>query len=264
MMKEYMRIFRQGVAISYKTTTAYRFEFLMTWIHIILNFLFIIVFWMVLSNATESLGEYQFHELVVLAAIILIGEGLSGFFFGLRDFPSLVREGKLDRFLCLPINTMFAVLVSQIPIVYIVQQLAVGIITFLIVCVYYNIGILISNLVIGLISLVAGILVYQMIYAIVTFGSFWHENISDIRNVIFSVEQSKYYPLSIFPDAVKKVFTFIIPVSLISYYPTKIILGQYTVTLNDVFVLCVFVSLTFLLVRFVWKRGLRRYEANGG
>ena len=73
------------------------------------------------------------------------------------------------------------------------------------------------------------------------------------------------YPADMFHGAGKVILFSVIPVAYISYVPALIYLCKNT--LNPLFFLAgetVIIVFLLCLLQFVWKRGIRRYEASGG
>lgn len=264
MAKYYSKLLFRFIVISWQKIKTFNFEFLMTLVHLVFNFSFILIFWYTLLSHIKSFGDWSFPELALFTGITFLGESIGGIFFGFRDLPSTIVNGDLDKFLVRPVNTLFAVLFDQVSIVYFIEELIVSIFLIIVIVIQYNVSINPLNVIFSLVILSLGVLVYNCLYGMVTFLAFWVGQVGVFRSLIFGLADSKQYPMTIFPKKVQFILTYIIPVAFISYYPAVIFMNK--VNLDSFFLLkfLAFSVIIFYLFSLVWNRGLKRYEANGG
>ena len=111
--------------------------------------------------------------------------------------------------------------------------------------------------------LVAGILVIQFIIGIITFLTFWLGRIENLRNLFMSVMEVREYPLSVYPKSIQTLLTYFLPVSFSAYYPAAILLQKKEITFEVLGIVSLYVVILFLIFQIVWKKGIKRYEANG-
>ncbi|MHB0858306.1 MAG: ABC transporter permease [Anaerolineae bacterium] len=97
--------------------------------------------------------------------------------------------------------------------------------------------------------------------------AFWTtESIEVLNTVTFGGVQTAQYPLSIYDDWLRKLFTFVVPLAAVSYYPVLAILGKPDPLGAPAWVgwLGPLVGFAFLLVTLqVWKLGERHYCSTG-
>lgn len=264
MVKYYCNLLRRFMIISWCKIRAFNFEFLMMFVHLLFNFSFILIFWNVLLRHIHTFGDWTFPELALFSGVTFLGESLGGIFFGFRDLPQRILNGDLDKFLVRPINTLFAVLFERVSIVYFLEQFIASILLIWIIIANYSITVRFDGLLMGTMTLMLGVVIYNLIYGIVTFLAFWVGRVGVFRAIIFGLIEAKQYPLSIFPANVRFFLTFIIPTALLSYFPTIMILGKSRVRLAFFMEISVLFILVIFVFQWVWKKGLARYEANGG
>ncbi len=264
MVKYYSKLLYRFMIISWHKIKTFNFEFVMTLVHLIFNFSFVLIFWYTLLSHIQSFGDWSFPELALYTGITFVGESIGGIFFGFRDLPYTIVQGGLDKFLVRPINTLFAVLFERVSIIYFIEELIVSIVLIVTIVLRYDISINAMNVLYSLIILVWGVFIYNCLYGIVTFLAFWVGQIEVFRSLIFGLADSKQYPLSIFPEKIKLVLTYIIPVAFISYYPAVIFLNKDSLKLDFVLKFIVFSAIVLYLFKLTWNMGLTRYEANGG
>lgn len=264
VLKYYSKLVIRFLVISWHRIRAFNFEFIMMFIHLLFNFSFVLLFWTSLLRHIHSFGEWSFGELAIFSGITFLGEAIGGIFFGFRDLPQKIIGGGLDKFLVRPMNTLFAVLFEQVSIVYFLEQFLTSILLILIVCWHYTIPISIGNIVLACIVLVVGVMTYHLIYGTITFLAFWFGKVNVFRSLIFGIGESKKYPINIFPMGIQYFLTFVIPIAFISYYPAAVFLGKVRLGLGMILQLSIFIVVSLGLFHVTWRKGLKRYEANGG
>ena len=75
------------------------------------------------------------------------------------------------------------------------------------------------------------------------------------------VRDLNQYPLDVYGDTIKKIFTFVIPAALVNYYPFIYLIGRDTNIINMFCPLFVVILLIPSLI--LWKIGVRKYRSVG-
>lgn len=118
------------------------------------------------------------------------------------------------------------------------------------------------------ISLTLALLLYFFLSTTISMTAFWL--VDDwwsplfLFMIILESLSGGLFPIDILPAYLAKIISFT-PFPYILYYPTKIYLGQLDVpsTIRAVLVSVVWVVAALILQRFIWKRGIKKYEASG-
>ncbi len=75
------------------------------------------------------------------------------------------------------------------------------------------------------------------------------------------------YPLSIYPYVLQVIFTFIIPIGFISFYPAAEFLGKgsesFQLPLNFALATPAVGLVCFMLSQWIFRRGMKSYESAG-
>jgi len=118
-----------------------------------------------------------------------------------------------------------------------------------------NIGILI-------ISIVSGSLVMISLMVIASSVAFWVLNVTPLLNLIFRLREYTKYPMDIFDPFLRFIFSFVIPIAFVSYYPSKIFLRHSN---NNLLVLILpFIGISLFLIAYkIWTKGAKRYTGTG-
>lgn len=137
------------------------------------------------------------------------------------------------------------------------------IIGFFVIIFAYEISFSIFNFLMAIVFLAIGVLILNLFYGSLTMLSFLIDRFEGFRELIFSLNITKNYPLTIFPKFIQMILTYVIPMSLISYYPTMFFFGRIKIIkflVFEILILIVFV----LLYEFIHKKAILKYTSNGG
>lgn len=259
----YARLLVMQLRASLLLALQYRAEFLLDG--------FVEVFWMVpaivplavVFRARPHLGDWSFGE-----ALMVVGwfTFLQGVLEGVIN-PSLVtvvdhiRKGTLDFVLLKPADAQFLVSTARFQ-------------PWQCVNVFTAVGIFVWGfMVLGRAPALAdvGVATVAMLAAVVALYSVWIltvsaafyvvriDNLSQLFNAVFDAAR---WPVSVFPRVVRLVFTFVLPLALMTTYPARALLG----TLPPLTLAGSLggAALAFAVARVVWKASIARYTSAGG
>lgn len=259
----YHKLFKIAISTSIKQTTIYPFHTLTTFINVFLNIFVNIFFWIVITSCFGEIGFYSIEEILVLNMFALLADCFGGFFFGFRDMPYEISYGNYDKYLLMPQRDTLILLLEKVPVIYMLQQFVVAFVGLIVLRFYYKLTFNFINLIMSLFSLLVGAIIINLLYGILTFFTFVIERLDGLRELIFSLQLTKNYPLKIFPKFIQIILTYVIPVSFVSYYPTMIFFNKIEhfdiiyFEMAMLVVVCVFYEITHKLV-------LDKYNSNGG
>jgi ABC-2 type transport system permease protein len=186
--------------------------------------------------------------------------------FDPASFSQHVRRGTLDQILLRPVNLIVQILASEFVLRRVGRILEGGLIFVLAVA---NLGIAWTPLKLAYLPLVfaSAVAFYGALFVAGATLSFWTTEALEIVNVFtYGGTTMASYPMNIYTDWLRRIFTYVIPTALIIYYP-----ALFFFDLPDPAGLPVWASflaplagfgllaLAFLGFRF----GLRRYASTG-
>lgn len=259
-MAKATRVIGAYLTASLKLTAQYRLEFFLG--------TFMTIFWVAWSMApalvawhkSPIVGGWSFNEaLLVIAWFMLLRALLEG-----AVQPSLIavvehiRKGTLDFVLLKPVDAQLLVSVTRAEPRRLVDVLvALGLVVVAFVRLGYPpdpIGVVIAIV----LTATSALLLYSLAILVVS-AAFWVVRLDNLIYLFNSIFDAARWPASIFPDAIRFVFTFVIPLALMTTFPAEALLGRLTI---DVALFAVAGSLVFAwLARAVWKRALSRYTS---
>lgn len=202
--------------------------------------------------------------------------GLAEFSFGAMDmlfsgfdydaFGPMVRRGRFDQLLLRPVNITLQVLGSRF-VLRRLGKMAEGLIIFLfglsLVKIHWN---ALKIIYLPILS-VSQILFFGSLFIIGATTTFWTMERLEILNAFtYGGNEVMSYPMHIFQKPIRWIFTYLVPVTFMSYFPAVYLLDK-----PDPFNAPAFVSFIaplvgigmFLLAMRFWLFGIKNYQSTG-
>src|SRR5260370_2287351 len=183
-----------------------------------------IVFFSIIFGQGDRIGDLTKWEVVVLVGTQqMIAQIFQGFFFvNIANIPELVRTGKLDSLLVLPIDSQFAVSSKQFGLDSMINAALGGVV----VCVSLSqLGIVPNamSILLYLVALGFGIAVHYSIMLGLAAVSFWIVRAQGLVYGYFNFFNISPFPVSIFPRLFPFLFVWFIPVVIIANIPPRLL-----------------------------------------
>jgi ABC-2 type transport system permease protein len=241
---------------------SFKANFLLWMIVEVLWFCGQIVFFSIIFGQVDRIGDWTKWEVVLLVGTHqMIAQLFQGFFFvNIANIPELVRTGRLDSLLVLPIDSQFAVSTKQFGLDSMINAALGGVV----VCVSLSqLGIVPNpmSILLYLTALGFGVAVHYSIMLSLAAVSFWIVRAQGLVYGYFNFLNIARYPDVIFPRIFRFVFGWIIPVVIIANIPARLLikpLGQPGWLMLH---LVVASTIIFWLSRFFWRFALRHYSS---
>ncbi len=218
----------------------------------------------VLFSQTSQIGSWNKWQMIVLIATHQITAQLFQAFcyLNVTQLPELVRTGKLDVLLTLPLDAQFLVSSRQFGFDNLLNAVlgaclaAYGLL---------KLGKLPGPLEIGLYLLclpLGAAIHYSLMFSLSTL-SFWILRAQGLVYGYFNLFNMGRYPESIFRGGFKFVFSWLIPVLLVANIPARILtqMDSHSSALSGFFRLSLATAISFGATRLLWLLALRRYSS---
>ena len=205
---------------------------------------------------------YSYSEVLLCYAIVLMEFSLAEMWArGFDTFSGLVRSGEFDRVLVRPQGEILQVLGSKFRID------RIGLILQALVMFAYGIAVspvawTTGRVMTVLFMLVGGtILFISFFWLRAAFTFFTLEGIEAFNILTYGAKEHGKYPIDIYGKKMLQICTYIIPYTLIQYYPLQYLLGR---TDRWYYGLYLFgVAGIVLVCCAVWSFGMRHYQSAG-
>lgn len=266
-----MRLYREIMTRAFQSHTAYRMD---TFMHLVASLFSIVIqttIWRALYDGggtmASSVGNVSLSEMLTYAVVgscvsLLVGNGIIG------RLSNKIQSGEIAMDLIKPIHlsrylfaesagsTLFRLAFELAPVA-VFGALVYGLIApgasdaamfALIVCnsiaLYY------------LMNFICGLFAFWYVIS-------WHTQ--SIFGIVMSLCSGSLLPLWFYPDAVAKLFGFL-PFQLVYYAPISVFLGRRTFPeeLGIVGLQALWIALLLLVMRWMWKKAVRKLVIQGG
>ena len=261
-MRRYMEIYGIMLRNSLIREMSFKWNFLLWMIVELLWFCGQIVFFSIIFGNVDHIGDWTKWEVVLLIGTHqMISQLFQAFFFvNVANIPELVRTGRLDSLLVLPIDSQFAVSTKQFGLDSIVNAALGGVV----VCVALSrLGIIPNptSILLYVVALAFGVAVHYSIMLGLAAVSFWIIRAQGLVYGYFNFLNIARYPDVIFPWLFRIVFGWIIPVVIIANIPARLLIKSLDRPFPLMLHLVIASTIVFWLSRVFWRFALRHYSS---
>lgn len=261
-LKFYLDIYRKILIQDLKSKMSYRADFVISNIGMIVSNLVGFVTFYILFQNFPSINGWTMYEMLFLYGFALVAlTPVQCFFDNNWNLRYAVKTGDFIKYCFRPINIFFYY-ISEVFDVKGLGQLAFGVGTL--VYAWRNLAIPVTAATIAqtVLFLIAASLFMIAIMNFAAATCFWIQNSGYIMVIMFRFKDFAKYPASIFNSVFRIVFTFVIPIAFIAYYPSLVILRPDSVPLLSWFSPLIGLLFFYLSYRF-WLLGARKYDGTG-
>jgi ABC-2 type transport system permease protein len=261
-MLRYFKVFVLQARNSLIREMSFKTNFLLWTVVEVLWFLGQILFIEVLFSHVDRIGDWTKWEVVALVGTHqTVAQLFQAFFYvNLTHIPELVRTGKLDVFLTLPIDSQFAVSTRQIGLDNIVNTgIGISIVGWALSKLAIPVSIE-TCLIYGACVLV-GVSVHYSVMCSLSTLCFWIMRAQGLLYAYFNLFNIGRHPDSVYRGAFKVVFSWLIPVIVVANVPTRILTAHGASGWGTVAPLLSGAALLLCFTRWFWVRGLNRYSS---
>ena len=219
----------------------------------------------IIKFVVESFGEingWNYGQLAFLYGLSVISHALSMIFFVQGWFMGyFVIEGEFDRYLTRPLGVLYQFFFTNINI-FGVTDLIPGILVFIYGCIKCSVHITFPFIIQILLMLIRG-----GIYIALGSTSFYTRSAVDFGQYTQEImDKTTMYPISMYPESMQFILTYLIPTGWVSYYPVSSLLGIENGIAGGM--VAAFVTLgvgllVMLLAGAYFTVGLKKYESAG-
>jgi ABC-2 type transport system permease protein len=210
-----------------------------------------------------NLSGWRFEEVLFLYGFSLIPFGLFNILsLNLYEFGNTyIMEGKFDRVLLRPVNSLFQVLFENFRIESFFEALTgVGIVVWMAVTMHLHWGV--KDVLLLTVFGVCGAVIYVSVFLTLSTFSFWFEDRVGVHPPFWNLLAFGRYPMSIYSGKIQFVLSWIVPFGFATFYPGARLLAhgewhKFAIYIPVVAAVCA------VLACFVWSTGVRHYSSTG-
>ena len=263
--KKYFSTFK----LTWKQATDYRFEFIMEMVCTFIPILALIFLWREVYQGKSAIQGYSYGEMllyVVIARFVTIMI-TPDFLF---DVMGEVQGGTIQHYICKPISYIRYWFMRSIggksrSALWSLISLVIIFTLFFRDCVDKITPV---SVICYIFVLLLSFTLYFEIAMTISLLSFWFYEISSwYYTLTFAIEflAGGLFPLTLFPNAIQRVCN-VLPFQFLIYYPTSIIVNGVNCKemLWPLCVLLTWIIIFSIILKCVWREGIKHYELIGG
>jgi ABC-2 type transport system permease protein len=263
------KYWRQTVGLNIRSQMTYRVAFLFEFFGVMLVTLLEFIGFVLVLPRFDNIGGWQLGEIAFLAGMVNLAFGLMDMFFSGFDpgnFGQHVRLGRFDQFLLRPVNITLQVIGSEF-VLRRVGRILAGAGIFLFSLSLVDVAWTGQKFLVLLLAILGQIGFFGALFIIGATITFWTVESIELMNIFtYGGSEMISYPMHIYPRALQRFFTFVLPAIFLNYYPAIFILE-----LPDPLGMPVFTYwlsapvgvLMLLAARQIWHFGINHYQSTG-
>ena len=256
-----IRIHIEGIKIALASRMAYRGDFIISFIIMLLvEHLAPLVTILIYKNGSSFPG-WDMYEVLLVQGVFMLSRGISfPFFFGMVwNTIGRVQEGTFDLLLIKPSSVLFMTIVTGFDSEDL-GKLMGGIAMFTIALKHVPAIDALQWIQFIILFSVSLVIMFAFGLFMAGIGIVWIGNFR-VYDIFFSISNFGMYPKSIFSKAFQSVFTMLIPVFLLGFFPASVLLGNPDSTA----IYAILSSVGFLAVALLfYKSMVSKYTSAGG
>lgn len=254
-----MGLIKKYVSMKFQRTLEYKSNFIFMAITFLL-FGFMAPFLLIFAyNSGGSIKGWDIYEILFLSGFFMLAESIfRTFFWGVNQIRILVKKGEMEKFLIKPINALFHISISNINFEGIPSIIAGVILIY-----FSKITLSLNFFALFFTYLALSVITIFAFHTIINSLSFWITEVSSLFWAVRRIISYGKYPLSIYNSAMVALFTTIIPLGIMSYYPSALLLNK-GVELVSLVSATIFGIIFFAFSIFLFNKGIENYTSAGG
>lgn len=214
-----------------------------------------------------EINGWNYGQLAFLYGLSVISHAVSMMFFVQGWFMGYsVIEGDFDRYLTRPLGVLYQFFFTTFNI-FGITDLIPGIVVFIYGCIETGFRFTLRNAVGIIVMIIGAAFIRGGLYIMLGSTSFWTKSANDFGQYTQEIfDKSTMYPISMYPESLQFILTYLIPIGWVSFYPVSGLMGIETavgIGSGNVWITFAVGIVVMLAAGLLFKIGLRRYESAG-
>jgi ABC-2 type transport system permease protein len=212
----------------------------------------------VLFSMRDGVAGWNAHEMLVVVGFFTLIKGVLSSVIqpSLGQAVEHIRKGTLDFLLIKPADAQFMLSTSKLELAHLADVAAgLGIIAWALSALPGRVTL--GSCMLAFALLTCGLAILYAMWILVVSLAFRVVKIDNMNYLFVSLFEAARWPSSVFRGALALLFTFVIPLALMTTYPALALLGKAS-SRHLLTALCV-ATVLLLVSRWVWQRSLRSY-----
>ena len=211
----------------------------------------------------NGVAGWNYDQIMLLISFFTMIDALtwSVFYPNMSEYTKQIFNGELSKYLLIPVNPMYLIM-TQKATYHNIPRFLVGLFVLIHTVQKLQLSISLGQvLAVSLIFISGCILIYSCWFILAT-CSFWVEKLENINEIMPQLRSVYQVPSQVFTGITGFVFTFLLPLGLVTTLPSQVILG----TANPHAIIYLFLSSAFFftVATQFFKLSIKKYTSVGG
>ena len=262
-----IKLYFKIIGLLIRSRTTFRFDFFTQIIAIFLKEASRIAILWVILDRFQAVGGWTLWEMGVLYSMTtFINRFFLAFFGGAETIGFQVLAGELDDYLITPINPFFLLLAKHTNAWRSFYNISI-LLMFIFCAVKAGVTVTAATVVVFFVFVVSASTILLSIYFLIGTISFWLLKVEALNRLLKTLLTNySHYPIHIYGKVLGFIFSFIIPIGFISYYPSAVLLSKIENMLFNPYLgyFSPLIAIVFFLLSYrFWTFGLKHYCSTG-
>ena len=173
-----------------------------------------------------SIGGWGYESLAFLYGMSVLSHGLAVVFYIQTWYMGyMVIEGEFDRYMLRPMNLVFQFLFQDFNLIGFTDMIP-GLMVFFYGWAKVQLAPTLTNILLVLCILAGGTMIRGAVWMFCGSMSFWTKSTANFTDMVGELfERVSMYPVTIYPRWAQVLFTFLLPLAWMTFWPVKDMLG---------------------------------------
>jgi len=266
-MNYYLRLYLRLIGAQARSEMQYRASFIAEFLGNLLVTGLDFAMLVILLNRFQAVGGWTLAEVGFLYGGSAVSFSLAELLVGLYDdFDQMVVRGEFDRVLLRPLPVTFQMLTGAFPLRRfgrLTQGGAALVFALSLLRPHWGVD---HWLFLG-VMIAGGMVFFMAIFILGATSAFWSPQTNEVANIFtYGGQFMTSYPMHIYDAWLRSIFTFLVPMAFVTYYPALYLLGKpdpFGLPAWASFLSPVMALVALRLSLAAWHRGVRRYQSTG-
>ena len=259
----YPRLLALQARVSLLVALQYRLDFFLTFCLGVFWSISALVPLLVLFRLRNGVAGWTWPEALLVAAFFLMVKSVLSAVIQPSAVATVeqIRLGTLDFVLLKPADSQFLVTTSRLDMARVSDFLA-GLVLLGIALHQRGESVTVSGVLAAIWIFGAGVAILYSLFVLVLSMAFLFVKIDNMSYLMASIFDAARWPSTIFRGALALLFTFVIPLAVMTTYPSLALLGK--LGPSRLAIATAVAAIFMLWSRYAWVRAIRRYTSAGG
>ncbi len=262
-MKKYWILFLAFRKIQVMKFMEYRGDFFFWMIVSLMWTAFNYFYFGLVFSQGKGIEGWNYDQIMLLISFYTMIDAFtwSVFWPNMSEYTKQIFNGELSKYLLLPVNSVYLIL-TQYATYHNIPRFFVGLFVLIHTIKKLELALSLGQILLTILIFCFGILLIYSCWFILATISFWVERLENINEIMPQFRSIYQVPTKVFTGLPGFIFSFILPLGLVTTLPSEVILGKN----NGPFIVYLILSslVFFALSVGFFKLSIKKYSSVGG